>query len=157
MPTQINFTITDEKGLNSTVSIDTPDGLTLAQYGAYADAVAPYIDGITAGQILSAKMSVGLTLAGAPFGAALEGADVEEKALFVFRSANGYLKRVTIPAVNEAVVQTSGALNEADANVAGFITMLQTGDGVVAPTDYRGDDLVSLVEARKYFGRDRGG
>lgn len=157
MPTRIDYTIADEKGLNSVFSVDVPDGFTLLQYQNYADALATGVEAITAGQILGARMSVALTLAGAPFAAAIEGADVEEKALFVFRGVNGFLKRMTIPAVDEAIVNQNGTINTADASVAAWLSNIVAGDGTIAATDYRGDDLTSLVEARKYFGRDRGG
>jgi hypothetical protein len=158
MTSQITWTILDEKGLRSNTVIDVPDGHTVAEYTAFANDATTQLLQVSDGQILAAKLSLNLVLAGAPFAAAAADSDVERKALFVFNTAGGYIKRLTVPSVRGIVVTESGALDlTGDPGAGGFRDLIIDGDLTVEPTDYRGDDIVSLSEARKYFGSDRGG
>jgi len=163
MPSQIVFTIQDESSVRSNVSIDVPDGLTVEDYTTFANAAATQIAAITAGQILGASLSLDLVLSGAPFPAAKPYSRVEKKALFILTTENGFRKRMSVPALNDHVpppnniVNRGGSLNlSLDPGPGGFSDLLVNGDGTVEPTDSRGENLVSLITARKYFGRDRG-
>ena len=163
MASQIVFTIQDESGVRSNVSIDVPDGLTVEGYTTCANAAATQIAAITAGQILGASLSLNLVLTGAPFPAAKPHSRVEKKALFVFQTEKGYRKRLTIPALKTGIPAPNNIVNpnrslnlSLDPGPGGFSDLLINGDGIVEPTDARGENLVSLITARLYIGRDRG-
>lgn len=157
MPTAINWTFLDAKSESATFTIEVPDGLTQAQYTEFIEAVTPNLDAMTGGQITRVSITLGLTITGVPGAGAISTSDVEEKARFVFTSANGFKKTMSLPTALESIFTAGGEVNQTVTEVTNFITQMISGAGTlpVQPTDYRGDDIVSFVKGREYFAKNR--
>lgn len=164
MAINVYVQIRDAKGDTSSVTIPIPTETSLADAAIFAKEIAELIDPLVAGGIVGAGFSVGVDLSGlVQIPAAIS--DVQEKAMFAFRTANNFLKRLHLPSFEEGkFTPNSVQVDQTDADVAAFITALTDGidltgaggSGVVAPVDTRGEDLVSLEAAVEAWGRSRG-
>lgn len=164
MAINVYVKIRDAKGDTSTVTIPIPTSTSLADAALFAAAIADLIDPLVSGGIVGAGFSVGVdltTVTTVP--AAIS--DVQEKAMFVFRTINGFLKRLHLPTFEEGkFVPNSVNVDQSDPDVAAFITAMTEGidltsaggSGVVAPVDTRGEDLELLETAIEAWGRARG-
>lgn len=164
MPIHIYFTIQDGKGETSTVTIPFPDGTPLTDIPHLVQAFADLLDPLTTGGLLQAGARI-IQDATGWIGTPSASADVQEKAEFILRTANGFLKRLNLPTFLESLFTPGSAVvDTADADVAAFVTALEDGvdltgvggSGVVQPCDLRGEDLVSLERAIENWGRRRG-
>lgn len=80
--------------------------------------------------------------------------DVEEKATFFFRTKNGYLTEVSIPAFDESNLEEDGETvntRPTSLTVMAFVNAMTDpwGPDLLEPCDARGDDIVMLTEAYK--------
>lgn len=160
MPYTLFYVIEDPKGDKSTVNIEVPDTMALSDIPELVQVFGELIDDMIQGLIVSAGLTISVDLTSVQTVAAAA-ADVQEKVAYVFRGVNGFLKRLTIPAVIESIfLPNSRMVDTTLPTQAAFITAME--DGVtltstneVAPTDVRGDDLITLVDAREAWGRSR--
>jgi hypothetical protein len=161
MPFFMWFVVEDAKGDKSTVEIPIPSTVALAGLAPAVVGMADLISDMMTGQILRAgvTLDVDISSLGLP---AIAGAlsDVQEKAAFIFRTVGGYLKRVTLPTIDEGIFAAgSREVDLTNASVAAFVTAME--DGYLAggedidPCDYRGDDIDALTDAREAWGRAR--
>lgn len=153
---QIIYTVQDDDGDTSTTTIHTPTGFTLAQWGEFGSAMATLLDAILAGKIINADICFGVDISGLTSNTALSTSDREEIGAFQFRTLQGYKVNVNIPGLDELVVASgSDDLDQADPDVAAFITAMESGvavtGGTVSPCDIAEDDIVSTVFARERF------
>lgn len=155
------FVVADADGETSTIAVPIPVTVTLTDIPEIVGDLGALIQPMLYGTIVTAGLRVDVDVAGFTSGVAGTLADVAEKARFVFRGANGFLKSLSLPAVAEDIINTSGDVDLTDTDVAAFVTAMEDGftldDTVttVQPCDVRGDDLVTLVEAREAWGRSR--
>lgn len=160
MPFTLFYVIADAKGDKSVVNIEVPSTLVLTDVPDLVQAFADLVDDITNGALLSGGVTLEIDLTGVST-VANAISDVQEKAAYTFRGVNGFLKRLTLPAVIETIFSTNS--REVDTTLpsqAAFITAMTDGitlpsTNVVQPTDYRGDDLETLVDAREAWGKSR--
>lgn len=154
----VNYTFTDAKGKSSICKIRVPTGFSLNQYSEFAVAMAQLVANLSDGAITDISVGVPVNLSGATIrGAALNFADVAKKALFTARSAiAGLFAKFNIPTFDETNV-TSGSdeINAADADIAAYVAVLEsgitTGGETVQPIDVRGNDLVDVIGMREIF------
>ena len=154
MPIDINWNFLDAKGYPSSLTIQVPDGTALADVQAFIDVITPNILNMTDGAVTGITATFGFTATGVPRVAGAN-SDVEHKLRATFSSASGYKKQLTIPTILESVFQSSGYVDEANADWIAFSSFMEAGSGGVNPTDYRGDDIVGTVRAVEYFGKSR--
>ena len=156
----IDFTIRDQKGKESSSQIRIPSTLTIAQYVEFGQAAMQVIANATTGQIVSAGLSVKLDLAGGALGTVVSTfADVAEKALFVVRSAvAGLFARFEIPTLDETNVVVAGTdeIDLAHADITPWIAAIEDGitltdTSVLQPTDKYGNDLTEIQTDREIF------
>lgn len=156
---QIVYTVTDDKNKSSTTAIKVPLGFSLANYIEFAQELAEMVDALTQGKISHVGIAITVDLSAISIkGAAVAGADVEEKASLQWSTVGGFNTSMMIPCINEAhVVDGSDAIDPAIPAWANFLTVMEdgillpVGAVVVSPSDSREDDIVSLDFARKHF------
>jgi len=159
--TEIVYTIQDEKGNKSTLTVWIPSTTLLADALDFAQDFGDLIDNVIAGIITRIGLIFSADLTPTMKTAVVGGADVEEGANFIYRSASGFPFRHRLATFLESKI-TSGsrAVNVADPDVAALVDAVTNGLVVtslntVAPTEHREDDLSALVTAREVFQRSR--
>lgn len=153
------FTIQDNKKRPSTTKVRVPNGFSIAQYLEFGQAMAQLIANASNGKVVSASANLTLDLSSATIrSATMITADIFEKAIIVVRSAvTGLYAKFFPPTLNDTyVVDGSGSLDQTQTAVSDYLTILTGGIDVggaviVAPTDKRGNDLVSVKSAEELF------
>lgn len=152
------FTFVDAKGDQSNIAINFPapgGAVTVASVLSDIQAMAQLVADLAVGQMLSAKIALSADISGlTDNGAAGANSDVEEKGAFIYRTAGGYVTRVSVPTLDEAlVVAGSRTINVSAGAGQAFNNMMVSGTGLVNlnPSDYREDDIVSLEQAVEVF------
>lgn len=157
------FNIVDEKGDKSRVEIPFPSTTPVADLVAGVQGIADLINPLVSGGLDSAGVSVGVSVSGWSAVAA-SGSDVQEKMKSIIRTAGGFLKTLRLPTFLEAfLVSGSPFVDRADTDVAAFETFLESGidtsgaggSGVIAPSDYREDDLDAVEVMIEDWGKAR--
>jgi len=158
---QAYWTIVDGKGEESTMTIDLAPATTPTNAQAFAQAMNTVIGDLINGGIIAYGVRINVPVTGDfanPF------ADIQEKALFTFRSAGGFIKQVTIPTILEDLFITGTKLIDlTDVDVVQFVDGMVDGldvssfggTGVIQPTTSHGEDLVEIESAREAWGKYR--
>jgi len=156
----IRFDFVDDKGKASFTKVHVPNGFTIAQYVEFAQGFGQLLTNASSAVLTRASVVFSIDLSGATIKAAAAfAADVAQKAFFQFRTAvTGFLARMKIPTLNELKVNSgSDSINQADADVAAFITAMENGiivtGATISPCDDRGNDIVDTTIAREVFRR----
>ena len=138
---QVSYNIVDERGANAQVQAYLPGATTLSDATTRAAALRAVITPLTQGSITSQSITYGFFDPVAP--APARNTRVEQKGVFVFRSASTQLTRMQIPAFPLVLVTATGAIDEDFAPVAAFVTeMVENGW-----TASLGSDIVALERA----------
>lgn len=158
----IRYDFVDSKGKTSFTKIRVPLGFSIAQYSEFVLGMGQFISNISTCRITGASMTFNIDLSGLGLkAAATVVADTAQKGYFSFISAaTGFYKRLRIPTFDESLVETgSDGIDTVDPAVAAFTNAMTNGivvtGGTVSPVTERGQDLVSLNEAREVFRRKR--
>lgn len=154
----VRFDFVDNKGKTSFTKIRVPNGFSISQYTEFAQGMAQLITDLTQSRITRAGFSVGLDLSSSTIKAAPSVfSDIAQKVMFGFSTVlAGFRTKMKLPALNEdKVTAGSDAINQADADVAAFITAMENGivvtGGTVSPTDLRGNDINGTDYATELF------
>lgn len=158
MAISVVFTVSDAKGDQSTFSVPIPTGTALADVAGFAQALAALIQPMCNGALRDLHFSIPVTFT--PWSAAASISDIQEKARFAFRTANGFLKHLSLPCALESIFAAgSRDVDIADTDVAAFITAMTDGITVnthdIEPCDVRGEDLTELEAASEAWGKAR--
>lgn len=149
----ITFTFQDGKDKISTTSIKVPVGLSIPEYIDAAQRLATMLVSNTLALLTSVEVCLGLNVTLPPTQPATN-SDVQERGQFVFVAANGTNFVMYLPAFNETkVIAGSDLLDTLDAEVAAMVTLMEDGDGTIAPVNVRDQDVQSLDYAREMFRR----
>lgn len=159
MPISVFYRVQDAKGDTSTITIPIPDGTLITNVAGYVTAMSSILEDLINGTLVEAGFAV--TVPVTPWALAAPISDVQERARFVFRGINGFLKSISLPSVIESIFSPgSREVNRADPAVAAFVTAIVDGITVsgadIEAVDIRGDDLTNLVQATEAWGRMRG-
>ena len=161
MPTNLlTLSIQDADGQISPVSVYvSQDGLTteadlIADYlEPLWDAVRPLVTGV----LVDAFVTVQADISGFTNNTPTALSDIQEKALFTFRSAGGNRPvTLSLPTIKESIFTLSGAgfaVDDTNSDVAVF-TVLMTedlGSAGINATDSHGVDLVQYMKGIQYF------
>lgn len=148
---KIRFKVTDNDGDSANTEIHVPAGLTIAQYAAFANAYANAMDDIVLGRVEpKGTMTIPVDISGLTGNTLDPSSDVEQIAAFQFLDTNGEPVDINVPGLLLAdVVAGTDGLNTADTQIAAFITLIEDGDGTVAPSSVSEADITTLVYARK--------
>lgn len=152
----------------SIISVEIPTATTPANAIAFARGLADITAPLMVGGIIGAGVTFEVDLSSLSLdevGTAL--ADVQERAVFAFRTAAAKIKRIGIPTFNENLFTGAGAYSSVDltdTDVQAFVTAMEDGidvsgyggTGTVAPVDTNNSDLVTLETATQDFSSRRG-
>jgi len=135
---QVSYNIVDERGANAQVQAYLPANTTLADATTRAAALRTELARLTQGSITSQSITYAFVDPVAP--AAGENSRVEQKGVFVFRSASTQLTRMQIPAFPLTLVTVTGAIDEDLPFVNSFVLEM-VNNGWTASL---GSDIVAL-------------
>lgn len=159
----VQLTFSDAKGEQSVVAIPLPTGTSITDARLFAQQLIPLVEPLVNGALRDARLSVPVPFT--PFAATASISDVQEKARFALRTANGFLKSISLPSVVESIFSPGTKnVDTTDTDVAAFVAALVDGidltgvggSGTVQPCDVRGEDLTELESAVEAWGRSRG-
>lgn len=160
MAVSIYFVIQDAKNETSTTEFFFDDATAWAVIQAGVGAIGALINPLVTGGLRAAGIRVEVDISGVWGTVAQLTSDVQEKAEFAMRTANGFLSRLNLPTFDEAFfVPNSAQVDLTDPDVVAFIDFLEdgitAGGGSLEPTDYREDDIADVVRATENWGRRR--
>jgi len=135
---QVSYNIVDERGANAQVQAYLPASTTLSDAATRAAALRTAIAALTQGSITSQSITYPFVDPVAP--AAAENSRVEQKGVFVFRSASTQLTRIQIPAFPLTLVTVTGSIDE-DLPLVNALVVEMVDNGWVASL---GSDIVAL-------------
>ena len=148
---KIRFAVADNDNDKANTEIHVPSGFTVAQYGTFANDYANALDDIVIGAVQpKATMTIPVDISGLTGNTVDPTSDVEQIAAFQFIDANGEPVDVNVPGLLQAdVVAGTDGLNTADTQIAAFITLMENGNGTIAPSSVSESDIVDTLYARK--------
>jgi len=135
---QVSYNIVDERGANAQVQAYLPAATTLSDATTRAAALRTAIAALTQGSITSQSITYGFVDPVAP--APGENTRVEQKGVFVFRSASTQLTRIQIPAFPLTLVTVTGSIDE-DLPLVNALVLEMVNNGWTASL---GSDIVAL-------------
>jgi hypothetical protein len=156
MVDRIKYELSDVDNDLASFGIDVPSTFTLAQYTEFVRAKAVLLDAIVSGLISRASLRRAIDLSGLTGNTGLSTSDREDVGNFVFRTA-AFRKVVTrVPGIIEGLVlSNSDDLDQADTDVAAFISAMLNGisvtGGTISPSDVAEDDIIAIEEASERF------
>lgn len=157
MAVEIIYTIEDASGDQATTQVRVGGTPTNAQLNGFGSGWATAINALIAGKIIGAVAKLLANISGLTANILSGNADVEHVGKFEFLTDAGNRVKINIPALSEIALgaTASDSLDQSNANVAAFITAMETGvavtGGVIAPCDVGEDDIVEVVFAREAF------
>lgn len=133
-------------------TVDFPAATTLAAIQTYATAYAALLDPVT--DCVLKGYTVLEHFFDDTYPLAVAGSDVEDKGILKIRTANNRVKTFSWPGIVETVLLNTISppgvyIDLANAAVAALVSALITGIGGTAPSNDRGEDFLSVVEAFK--------
>ena len=153
------FNIVDGKGQQSTVEIPFPAATPFTAFVAGVDAVGQLIEPMVTGGLRQAgvKAIIDVPTWG---NVAQLASDVQEKMEFGVRAANGFLKRLNIPTIDESMfIPGSTEGDTSEAALLAFNDFLEDGITVggtlLQPTDIHGSDLEQVEYRTENWGKRR--
>jgi hypothetical protein len=135
---QVSYNVVDERGANAQVQAYLPATTTLSDATTRAAALRTAIAALTEGSITSQSITYGFVDPVAP--APGENTRVEQKGVFVFRSASTQLTRIQIPAFPLTLVTVTGSIDE-DLPLVNALVVEMVNNGWTASL---GSDIVAL-------------
>jgi hypothetical protein len=157
------FTVTDGKQPKpgtSTIRIPFPDATPIGTLITGVTAVGALINPLVTGGLKSAGVAVEVDISGTwgPVAALLS--DVQEKMEWGIRAANGFLKRINLPTIDEDMFVPGSAIGDiTDAAMGAFKDFLEdgidVGGTVIQPSDVHGSDLENVEYYRENWGKRR--
>lgn len=143
----MTFTLQDESGSISTISFDIPTTTLASAALAAGGVMRGLLANVTGCAILNQSVTYSQFDTTPELPAA--GSRVEKKGVLIFRTGAGKTARYEIPGIEQALVMTSGRLNEDAPALAALATAMTAADALYS--DSNGSDLVSLKEAYERF------
>lgn len=157
------YTVTDQKqpkAGTSTIRIPFPDATPLAVLSAGVSAVAALINPLVTGGLKSAGFAVEVDVSGTWGPTATLNSDIQEKMEWGMRAANGFLKRLNLPTIDEDMFVAGSEIGDiTDTAMQAFRDFLEdgitVGGGLLAPSDVHGSDIVTVETYRENWGKRR--
>lgn len=143
----LTFTLQDASGSKAPFAINVPFATLASVALAAADVLRPLIAVMTDCVIVAQSLTY--SYADDNPGSPVAGSRVEEKAVFVWRTANARSTRMSIPAIKDTQLNASGSVNRAAVATAAFILAVEDVDAIFCGAD--GSDVTSLLSAYQRF------
>ena len=164
VPFQFFYNVSDADGDTSRVTIDVdPTGMTLAQIAGVAQNGWDLINPLVTGHLESVGLTIDIDTTGFTNAVANVLSDVQEGAEFLWKSATGFIKRMTLPTFDETLFTSAGAgkqVDTSDANVLAFEAGMLAGLTPDAVNFFdvvtsHGEDIATLNKGVQKFGANR--
>lgn len=143
----LNFVFRDESGSLGVMRISVPYATLAAAAITAAAAIRTAMLALSDATIVSQSLTYSY-FDDAPV-AANPGSRVEEKGQFTWRTANGRTTGFTIPAIKDAVLNTSGSINRSDPLIVALDTAVVGAGAIFCAAD--GSDITSMYKAYQRF------
>jgi hypothetical protein len=149
---RLSMSYQDDDLAEAAHTVDFPPATTLAAVQAYATAYAALLDPVTNCALKGYTVLEHFYDDTYPLAAA--GSDVEDKGMLKIRTQNNRVKTFSWPGIVESVLLNTISppgtyIDLANVAVAALVSALITGIAGTAPSNDRGDDFLSVVEAFK--------
>lgn len=144
---KLSFGVVDASGSKSSIECWVPFATAIADVIAGADILRPLVQALTDAVIVT--QSVTFSYADNAPGTPVAGSRIEEKGVFVWRTANGRTTRFSIPAIKDTLLKASGAVDRSNLAVAAMITAVTDVDALWCAAD--GNDITALAKAYQRF------
>lgn len=145
---EVTFGLLDETGSKGTLQVNVPGATLIADAQTAADGLRALIEAITGCAVVS--QSITFTQIDDAQPAPAVGSRVEQKGVFVFRTAAGKTVTYQVPGIAVGVKDT-GQIDEDNAAIAAFVTGLN--DAAAIFSDSNGQALAGLVKAYERYRR----
>lgn len=148
LPTaQLKFTFKDASGSIGHMLIHVPYATLAAVAIAAADAISTAVAAITG----CAVLGYSLTYAKSDDAPAtpVAGSRVEDKGLFIWKTADGRSTSFTVPGILNSVLTVSGAVDRSNALIIALRAVVEDVDAIFAGAS--GSDIVGLLKAYQRF------
>jgi len=164
VPFQFFYNISDADGDTSRMTLDVdPTAMTLAQIPGIAEYAWDLINPLITGHLESVGVTVDVDVSGFTNAVASVVADVQEGAEFLFKSADSFIKRLTLPTFDETKLTSGGAGSDVDTSDAAVLAFEAGMLAGLTPDSVNffnvqtshGEDLTSLNKAVQKFGKNR--
>lgn len=146
---KLDFTFKDASGSIGHMLVHVPYSTLAAEAITAADAIAAAMAALSDATVQGYTLTYAKEDTAPP--APNAGSRVEEKGVFVWRTANARSTRFTIPAIKDSVLNPSGSVNKSDVLVTALVDVVTGLNSVFAAAD--GSDITSLLEAYQRFNR----
>lgn len=149
---RLSMTYQDDDLAEATHTVDFPPATTMAAVQTYATAYAALLDPVT--DCVLKGYTVLERFYDDTYPLATAGSDVEDKGILKIRTQNNRIKTFSWPGIVESVLLSTISppgvyIDLANAAVAALVAALITGIAGTAPSNDRGEDFLSIVEAFK--------
>lgn len=149
---RLSMTYQDDDLAENSHTVDFPAATTLAQVQTYATAYAALLAPVSDCALKGYTVLEHFYDDTYPLAAA--GSDVEDKGILKIRTQNNHIKSFSWPGIVESVLISTISppgtyIDLANAAVAALVSALITGLSGTAPSNDRGEDFLSVVEAYK--------
>lgn len=149
---RVSITFQDDDLSEATHTVDFPPATDLADVQAYASSYAALLDPLS--DCVMKGYTVLERFYDDAYPVAPAGSDVEDKGVLKIRTQNNRVKTFSWPGIVESVLISSISppgvyIDLANAAVAALVSALVTGIAGTAPSNDRGEDFLSVVEAYK--------
>lgn len=141
------FSMRDASGSPGQMRVHVPYATLASVAIAAADTLRPLIEAMTGCTIYNQSL-VYASFDDAP-AAPQAGSRVEDKAVFIYRLANGLTTRQEIPGIDPSLVNVSGTIKTSAASVLALTTAVTAVDAIFCGVD--GSDIRSLLSAQQRF------
>jgi len=157
---EVVFSIQDDDGHTSQVSVRIPSGTAAADATAFASDVATLLDAVIDGVITRAGISETVTLPGGLKVAALDTCDVEVGATLFYLAAGGFVFRHRLPTWKRSLIVVDGSdILVGDTDVDAWLAMMTAGITPVAtlvqPSEWRDGDITAFSTGSQTFTKTR--
>jgi len=164
VPFQFFYNVADADGDTSRMTLDVdPTNMTLSQIPGLAEYGWDLINPLITGHLESVGVTVNVDVSGFTNAVASVISDVQEGAEFLFKSADSFIKRLTLPTFDETKLTSGGAGSDVDTSDAAVLVFEA---GMLAGltedlvnffplTTSHGEDLATLNKGVQKFGKNR--
>ena len=149
----LTFGLEDASGSKSQIQFHVPTATLAAVALAGAATIRPLIEAVTDCVIVSQSLTY--SYYDPAHGTPVAGSRVEEKGVVIMRAANGRPSRVAIPAIKDALLKDSGAIDRTNSDFVDLFAAVLDASAVFCAAD--GSDLVGVDKAYQAFRRSTRG
>ena len=153
---ELTLAIEDNKGKQSSFSLNLPTTFNIADYTQYAVALATIVNAVIVGVIRGSTITIGVDISGLTGNVATTAADIQERASLQYSTAAGRSVEINVGAFDEnLVVSGTDDLDLAAPAIAAFDDMmlngLTVGGATIIPCDDDSEDLTTRQLAQESF------